>query len=370
MLTVNRFDFGRLNKSTPVAGGGARMTARITRSGVFLYRRGDGTTRREYRPPSEVFHKDSLASLSYVPITDGHPKGQLDSSNWKRLSIGTGGAEARQDGIYVDSDIIVRDGGVLDRLDSGDLQETSAGYECRIEMQSGTTPEGERYDCIQRDIRYNHVALGRKGWGRAGDTHVKLDSNDAIAIEDQPKESPTMLKFTIDGIVYDVNTPQFIQALEKREDGWKQEKALLTSERDTAKGEASGLQTKLDETTTKQDSKDEDFEKRVASLVTIRTDSQATLGDSFDYSGKSELDIMRAVILKKDDKSDLKDASDDFIRGTYNAIKGTSVRTDGSNGTHKKIASALSFDKGEYKEDAAPAHAPGMGPLSVSKDQA
>lgn len=371
MSTVQRYDFGRLRKSNPVAGGGARMTARITRSGVFRYRRGDGSIRREYRPPSEVFHPDSLASLSYVPITDGHPKeGKVDTSNSKRLSVGTGGAEARRDGIYVESDIIVRVDKVLSRLDNGDLQETSAGYTCRLDMTPGVSPEGERFDCSQSNIRYNHVALGGKGWGRA-ETHIKLDSNDAIAIEEQPKEPESMLKFTIDGVCYDVNTPQFIQALEQREDSWKKEKALLTSERDTEKGKATGLQVKLDEAETKQDSKSDDFEKRVESLVTIRIDSKEVLGKDFDYAGKSELDIMRAVILKKDDKADFKNESDDFIRGTYNAIKGTATRKDSKpNGQHKKIASVLSFEKSEYKEDEAPKHSPGMGPLTVSKDVA
>ena len=36
--------------------------------------------------------------------------------------------------------------------------------------------EGEKYDGIQRDIRYNHVGLGPEGWGRAGsEVSLRLD---------------------------------------------------------------------------------------------------------------------------------------------------------------------------------------------------
>lgn len=44
----------------------------LTRTGVFLYQLPDGTVRREYRPPEEVFNADSLRLYKGIPITDDH----------------------------------------------------------------------------------------------------------------------------------------------------------------------------------------------------------------------------------------------------------------------------------------------------------
>ena len=44
----------------------------IGRSGILIYKKADGTERREYRPPEEAFKAESLASLKGKPITIGH----------------------------------------------------------------------------------------------------------------------------------------------------------------------------------------------------------------------------------------------------------------------------------------------------------
>ncbi len=371
MSTVRRYDFGRLAKSKPIAGGGAAVPARLTRTGVFTYRRSDGGERRELRLPEEVFHKDSLATLPYAPVTLGHPTGAVNSANWKKHAIGSVSAKVTHDSTYVESDLIVQDSKGLAGLDSGDIQETSCGYTCALEMKSGVH-KGERYDAIQRNIRYNHVALGPEGWGRAGsEVHIKLDSGDAIAIDSKEREIP-MLTYTIDGISFDVSSEQFIQALDKNQAKWKLDTATLESERDSEKGRADGLQLKVTELETKKDSNSEDFEQKVQALVTIRTDALTVLGKDFDFSGKSGLDIMKAVILKKDDKTDLENKSDDYVKGLYEASKKT-VKKDSKepNKDHKKISDILTLnDEDESdRKDASPEYPAGMAPLSVSKDR-
>ncbi|MGQ0287027.1 DUF2213 domain-containing protein [Pasteurellaceae bacterium 22721_9_1] len=49
-----------------------RDTPVLTRTGVFIYQQPDGTSRREYRPPDEVFKADSLNAFKGIPITDEH----------------------------------------------------------------------------------------------------------------------------------------------------------------------------------------------------------------------------------------------------------------------------------------------------------
>ena len=62
--------------------------------------------------------------------------------------------------------------------------ELSCGYVCDLEDAPGVTPEGERYDSIQRNIRGNHVALVAQG--RAGkEVRVRVDSA-AMVVDAEP----------------------------------------------------------------------------------------------------------------------------------------------------------------------------------------
>lgn len=59
-----------------------RDTPVLTRTGVFVYMLPDGTKRREYRPPDEVFKADSLNAFAGIPITDEH-HGEIKGNNAK-----------------------------------------------------------------------------------------------------------------------------------------------------------------------------------------------------------------------------------------------------------------------------------------------
>ena len=48
------FTRGTLGKPEPAPGGGVRVQARVTRPGVFAYRKADGTRERRYRSPAVV----------------------------------------------------------------------------------------------------------------------------------------------------------------------------------------------------------------------------------------------------------------------------------------------------------------------------
>ena len=47
----------------------------VARTGIYTYLQPDGSVRREYRPPDEVFAEDALVSFKGKPITVLHPKG-------------------------------------------------------------------------------------------------------------------------------------------------------------------------------------------------------------------------------------------------------------------------------------------------------
>jgi hypothetical protein len=181
-----RYDFfggiGRFER-TPV--GGIRVKARLTRTGVLEYKRPDGTIRRELRLPEEVFKADSVATLNGAPVTDlSHHRSLIDVANWKDAALGHAD-NVRQDGDYIVADLHVNDPEAVALIENGQLHDISCGYRCRMDATPGVW-NGTPYDAIQRDIRYNHVAVLPRGRGRAGtDVSLRLDSKSAECVERQ-----------------------------------------------------------------------------------------------------------------------------------------------------------------------------------------
>ncbi len=143
-----------------------------------------------YRPESEVFSKDSLASYANKPISDEHPPTFVDASNWKEYGKGDIGSDIVRDGEFVSVSYKIMDGDTIAKVKAGKA-EVSMGYMAEIDFQDGVTPSGEPYQAIQKNIRINHLAIvdrGRAGsdcriisdaipWGTSPITKVLGDSN-------------------------------------------------------------------------------------------------------------------------------------------------------------------------------------------------
>lgn len=163
-----------------------RLPARVTRTGIFLYRKADGSIVKELRPPKEVFNEDSLTSLLSKPLTNNHPgEGRVDSTNAKVHTVGFTSDSVQQEDKFVRIFLNVIDESTIKDIMNG-KQELSCGYTCEVEQKSGEH-NGERYDSVQHNIRYNHVALVHRG--RAGaDVRLSLDDSDAILEEQHEDE--------------------------------------------------------------------------------------------------------------------------------------------------------------------------------------
>jgi len=158
------------------------MPATIARTGVQTYRRADGTEVREYRAPEQVFSAESLATLGGIPITIGHP-GAVTPANYRQHAVGHVSdlpAQRKSDSgaEWVEAQLIVNDGETLARIDreQGDVT-ISMGYTADVLAQPGVTPSGERYDALQTNVRFNHLALWPVGGPRAGaGARLRLDA--------------------------------------------------------------------------------------------------------------------------------------------------------------------------------------------------
>lgn len=313
---VLRFDAGTLGKLERTPTGGVRVPARPTRTGVLVYQRADGTTVREYRSPEEVFHADSLASLDDAAVTIGHPaSGKVTPATIKADGVGYVRGNGRKDGRFVEATLVVSDDSAIKRIDSRDLCELSSGYSCDVEIRAGTTPEGERYDAVQKNIRYNHVALLPRGGGRAGrDVALRLDGS-GVEIDAQEKNDDTRIsdarirgnavKERIDGIDYEVGTPAWEQASKIHD-------ARVEAELVAARADAKDKGEKLTTVTAERDSHKQRADALEAELAPARLDARVAeraalvekvrpvLGAEAKLDGLSDHEIKIQAITKLD----------------------------------------------------------------------
>jgi hypothetical protein len=155
------------------------FAAHYARTGNQDYDDGRGGIITEYRPDTEVFSDESLASYDLRPLTDLHPPRNVTTDTARMLARGAVSAGKRHaDGVHVAGRLAVWDGPLikkfLDAFARGDAMQLSAGYELDLDHTPGTAPDGRRYDAVQRNIRINHVAA--VPLGRAGTARVLADS--------------------------------------------------------------------------------------------------------------------------------------------------------------------------------------------------
>ncbi len=170
-----RIDTQKVDKFEITPQGFLQVQARLTRTGVFDYYDASGKLVREYRPPEEVFAVRSMDTLKLAPLTFIHPKKMVTANNVKHVDVGTVGEKIEKDGEFIKATVQVRDSSVIqyiwDKKNKGEDVELSCGYEVKLVENPGEHPKEGRYDLVQTEIVYNHVAIVDKG--RAG-SEVKL----------------------------------------------------------------------------------------------------------------------------------------------------------------------------------------------------
>ena len=116
--------------------------------------------------------KESLNTFKSLQLTIKHIEVGADKPE-KEYTIGSLGSEISFDGEDVTTSLRVWDGDAIRLIESGKLEELSAGYYYELDMRNGEY-NGEQYDGIMRNIRGNHVALVNRG--RIGRDAIIKDS--------------------------------------------------------------------------------------------------------------------------------------------------------------------------------------------------
>lgn len=115
-----------------------------------------------------------------LPMTHHHPKTPVDGQNFRDLAVGWTGEHPEVDYIPetnevgIKSTCVMYDDEALSAYERGEIQ-LSPGYIANFEWQKGTTPTGEEYDIIMKEITdVNHLALLPAG--RGGEYAVVMDN--------------------------------------------------------------------------------------------------------------------------------------------------------------------------------------------------
>lgn len=329
---VQRFDRCEI-KAVKTPEGFIQDSPIVGRVGVLEYYRPDGSVRREFRPSDEAFSDESLDSLKGKPVTVGHP-GVVNAENVKDVQpIGTVLTSGRQDGDYIRADMVIYN---LDTVG----RELSCGYALDLDETPGEWL-GQKYDAVQRNIRYNHVAVVPKG--RAGPSaRLNMDGSQEYEYEEEPKKMP---KIRLDsGLEYEA-APEVIVAFEKlRTD----HAAATTAQKD--------LQTRLDTTEAAKDALQAKVDGHAAELEKVRKDAAdglseavkarvAILQTAADYhvdkaDEMNDRQIKEAVIkaARGDSALDLSQKSDAYIEAAFDlAMEDGAKRMDAMSQQRKTV---------------------------------
>lgn len=351
MQQVERFDTITIEKSAVKTDEGFLTgIAPVTRTGIFIYRNADGSTRRELRLPEEVFKKDSVDTLKMKPITNRHPKEFVNPENSQILQIGATGENTKNDGEWLAIPYMITNSDAIKEMEKKKGIEVSCGYGCDLEFTPGVY-NGEKYDAIQRNIRYNHLATCDKA--RAGSqARIRLDADDAVLIENveikikdkESKKMPDNLKvIKIDGIDCQAEFP-VVQAYNKlvveheslatKFDSMKtsEDFSKIEAERDALKEKLDGIEeTKLDDSQLWEKAKELNSVLGVAKVCLDEEDFKKLDGASID-------DIKKQVVVKKSklnaDEAEKKDSV--YLSARFDSIS-ENLETSEPNETSKTV---------------------------------
>lgn len=138
-----------------------------------------------YRPPEELKRPETVASVNGIPIQlEHHPDYPDDPARETR--IGSTGDQGRFLNPFLVNSLHFQDQRAIDHIKDGSMRELSLAYRYEPDFTSGTTPGGENYDFVMRNISANHLALVEEG--RAGRKVLVYDSAGGARMDTEKTE--------------------------------------------------------------------------------------------------------------------------------------------------------------------------------------
>lgn len=342
MRKVQRYDSWQLVAGAVTTPEGYLLdTPVVARTGIYTYANPDGTVRREYRPPEEVFSEDALASFKGKPITVLHPKnGKVTADTAHRVTIGTIMSQAyRKDEANVACEIIIHS-----PQEIKDFRELSVGYTVDLEETPGINADGEAYDAIQHCIRCNHLAVVPSA--RAGrKARLNLDGNEVLdSVESEVNKE--MAKIRIDTSEFEVEqaVASYVATLAARADAADAKLTQTTTELDAVKNDAADAHKKLDTATAERDA----LQTKLDAAVTEKQDAVTAAVEATKKEVKERADLEAVAVKAKIEKIDGMDNKAIKV-AVIKAVRGDSFDVEGK--TDGYIDAAYDFASADLKND-------------------
>ncbi|MGF6444384.1 DUF2213 domain-containing protein [Paraburkholderia youngii] len=133
------------------------------------------------RDPDEL--AKGAATANNIPVLDVHLPHSAEDHQPESV-IGSTGTDAAFNAPYLDNSLVIWTQDAIRGVESGAQQEISSSYYYRADMTPGTY-EGVPYDGVMRDIKFNHVAVVKKGRAgpdvMVGDSFVNLNGERPVS---------------------------------------------------------------------------------------------------------------------------------------------------------------------------------------------
>jgi hypothetical protein len=308
------------------------VRGRIARTGLQGYLRrelGDAAPMGDpndvlqiYRPDDEVFADEALNGWAHVPVTVDHPPELVTPDNVSKYAVGETTARARvnEDG-WLDLEWIVKAARGISAMDSTHL-ETSGGYQALIDFTPGVTPDGRKYDGVQRGINPNHLALVPNG--RAFSDAAPVAKWGATPVILDKKEVQMDIKTVVVGDKAVQVAASDAHTIEQVMKDHKAELAAKDAEIAAAQETIGELKAECADTAKKVMS-DADIAAAVVARKAV-TDKAAEFVEGFNDEGQTLADIKRAAVKAKfGDEAAATEVSDAEINGIFRVMEPAKV---------------------------------------------
>lgn len=304
----------------------------VARIGLQVYKTPFGE-RREFRPASEVFKPDSLASFAGKPITLGHVT--VTPENADQVVVGSCAGAGVPNGIGVEAPLSIYVKRAIESAKKKDAAELSVGYTSVDIDRAGwgnnktgeyffleDMPEGWKadsddwveFDALQTNIKVNHIAMVFRG--RAGIAKLNLDSEQEFPYDvdtDSQKEDEKMtVKIKIDSAEVEVSK-DVAEHIEN-----------LNAQIATVQGKADGLEAERDALQAKVDGIPAEIEAAVAKA---KADAEelaelvAVAGEAGVKTDGLDAKAIKVAYVKEVTGSDVSAKSDAYIEAAFDLAK-------------------------------------------------
>lgn len=322
-------------------------TARVARTGVQQYlasELGDVAIKAGFKPddvvrvmrhPDEVFHEDSLKTITRLPVTINHPVEDVNSDNWSKLSVGDVGDAYSKESDWIVVNPMIKDAAAIGAAETTH-REISMGYRAEIV----TASDKSIADFEQKNIRYNHLALVPKG--RAG-RDARIGDNWGVSpVNDnepyQPGTVPTTTKDTgghmtktvilgdaavtvpvADAIAIEAFKTSSAKALADAKSA--HEEAMAEKDAELEK-----LQAQLDDAKSKILS-DADIDAKAAARADLIATAKK-IAPAAEIAGLSDAAIRKAVVTARLGDAAIADKSDAYVDARFDILAEDAAPTD------------------------------------------